>query len=103
MSCFALQLPDGSNRTVEEKLWPSIPQKAFSAEIHVCFDIELVCCPWTVWILGHQADTVLLIVGKDQIHILIYTIVYTMLYTMIYTMKYTMIYVMVYIMVYTVL
>ena len=104
MSCFALQLPDGSNRTVEEKLWPScgpsIPQKAFSAEIHVCFDIELVCCPWTVWILGHQVDTVLPIVGKDQIHILIYTIVYTMLYTMIYTMKYTMLYIMVYTMVY---
>ncbi len=88
MSCFPLQLPDGSNRTVEEKLWHSIPQKAFSAEIHVCFDIELVCCPWTEWI-----------VGKDQIHILIYTIVYTMLYTMIYTIKYTMIYIMVYIMV----
>jgi hypothetical protein len=48
--CFSLQLPDGSNSTVEEKLWPSIPQKAFSAEIHVCFDIELVCCPSTVWI-----------------------------------------------------
>jgi hypothetical protein len=58
---FLLQLPYGSNSTVEEKLWPSIPQKAFSA---VCFDIELVCCPWTVWILGHQADTVLSIVGK---------------------------------------
>jgi hypothetical protein len=67
--CFSLQLPHGSNSTVEEKLWPSIPQKAFkfSAEIHhdVCFDIKVVCCPWTGWIRGHQADTVLLIVGKD--------------------------------------
>jgi hypothetical protein len=69
MSCFALQLPDGSNSTIEETLWPSMPQKAVSAEIHVCFDIEMVCCHWTVWILGHQVDAVLLIVGKDQIHI----------------------------------
>jgi hypothetical protein len=64
MSCFALQLPDGSNSTVEEKLWQSIlmtsdsAQKAFSAEIHVCFIIELVCCPWTVWIRGHRADRI---------------------------------------------
>jgi hypothetical protein len=103
MSFFILQLPDWSNCTVEEKLWPSIPQKAFSAaEIHVCFDIELVCCPWTIWIWGHQADTVLPIVGKDQIHILMYTIVYSMIYTMIYTMKYTMICIMVYIIVYSI-
>jgi hypothetical protein len=27
--CFSLQLPDGSNSTVEENLWLSIPQEAF--------------------------------------------------------------------------
>jgi hypothetical protein len=48
--CFSLQLPDRSNSTGEENLWPSIPQKDFSTEIHVCSDIELVCCSWTVWI-----------------------------------------------------
>ena len=96
---FSLQLPDGSNSTVEEQLWLSIPQKAFSAEkpeIHVCFDIKVGCCLWTVWIrgsLGHQADIMiaLLIVGNDQIHILIYTIVYVSTYTMIYHMVYTMV------------
>jgi hypothetical protein len=46
--CFSLQLPYWSNSTFEEKLWLSIPQKAFFAEIQVCFDIKLVCCPWTV-------------------------------------------------------
>jgi hypothetical protein len=56
-------LPECSNSIVEETLWLSIQQKAFTTEIHVCFDIELVCCPWTIWILGHQAEAVLLIVG----------------------------------------
>jgi hypothetical protein len=36
--CFSLRLPNWSKSTVEEKLWPSIPHKAFSTEIHVCFD-----------------------------------------------------------------
>jgi hypothetical protein len=54
--CFSLQLPNWSNSTVEEKLWPCIPQKAFLTEIHVCLDIELVGCLWTKWIWGLQAD-----------------------------------------------
>jgi hypothetical protein len=40
--CFSLQLPDWSNSTVEEKLWPCIPQKAFPAEIYVCLDIRAI-------------------------------------------------------------
>ncbi len=89
MPYFSLQLPDGSNSTVEEQLWLSIPQKALSAEkpeIHVCFDIEVVCCPWTIWIWGHQADAVMPIVVKDQIHILIYNMIYNTIYFMVYTM-----------------
>jgi hypothetical protein len=93
--CFSLQLPDWSNSKVEEKLWQSIPQKAFSAKIYDCSDIELVCCPWTVWILGHQAEAVLPFAEKDQsdqIHILIYTMIYTMIYCMANGMVYFMVY-----------
>ena len=92
MPCFSLKLPNGSNSTVEEKLWPSIPQKAFSAEIHVCFDIELVCFPWTIWIRGHQAGAVLPMVGKDQIPK--YIIIYVMVYMLIFMMKCMMVYTM---------
>ena len=42
------------------------------------------------------SDTVMPIVGKDQIHILIYTIVYTMPYTIIYPMIYIMVYIIEY-------
>ena len=43
VSFFLLQPPDWRNSTVEEQLWPGIPQKTFPAEIHVLFDIKLVC------------------------------------------------------------
>ena len=86
--CFSLKLTNGSNSTVEEQLWQTIPQKAFAAEIHVCFDIELVSFPWTIPIRGHQADAVLPMRGKDQIPILIYIITYTVVYHMIYIIIY---------------
>jgi hypothetical protein len=51
LSCFVLQLPDGSNSTVEEQLYWSIPQKAFSAEIHVSpgHVLQKVCSTLPYW------------------------------------------------------
>jgi hypothetical protein len=101
--CFSesLQLPDWSNSTVEEKLRPCLPQKAYSSEIYVCLDIELVGCLWTIRILGQYAYTILLIVGKVQIHIMMYTMIYICTYIIIYTVLYLMVNTRVYTVVYT--